>query len=198
MVGGSCDPGNCDWGVALIIISKHGPHLYQQCGFGRFGSPRRLWGESKWTTARMSPSLESHSFSTVSSTRHDSASSLQSPIPPPSLHRNLTLTKLGDCSRIRKLIPRRVSRSGERERKNEGPARQKAQGPESLHGVWGMRRVGNLGTMEGVTGRIFPKDQHIFLSPGEGHPCRHHRARFQPRRGGRTGDNDRCRVQGGT
>lgn len=120
MVGGSHDSGNCAWGVALTIISKQGPHLYRQCGFGLSGSPMRLWEKSKWARARMTPppwSPTAFPFRTVSSTRHDSAPSLQSPVPPPSLHRNLTLSKLGDCSRIQKFIPRRVSLSGERERR---------------------------------------------------------------------------------
>lgn len=55
--------------------------------------------------------------------------SFQSPIPLLSFHRNLTLPNLRDCSRMQKLIPRRVSDLGERERRpcqEEGPARWKA------------------------------------------------------------------------
>lgn len=49
-------------------------------------------------------------------TYHDSSSSLQSSVPLPRWHRNYPLTKLNDCLGIQKLIPLRVSDSGEIER----------------------------------------------------------------------------------
>lgn len=121
-----------NWGVALTIISKWATSVPTRW-LQSLWEPQEALGE-KQVGHRKNESILGISLQVLLGLSSPPAMAPPLPgvsYPSPSLRRNLTLTKLDGCSRNQQLILRR------RQRKEEGPARRKAPGPESLNRVWG-------------------------------------------------------------